>query len=157
PKSSSTRSANASSSECNRRSPIRNHQSAITNRLFHGSPVYPMVLRAAAWSTERAEEHMGAIDDAVVSVHSEWYGWKTAEVRIGDLETLHWRQPSGAPRLLLHGYVSCARIAGRLPHDCASATAPHKLLVCVLKKNTVPSVYAEIARRAGGPPAAFDV
>jgi len=98
---------------------------------------------------------MDAIDDALVSVHSEWYGWKTAEVRLGDLEAIHWHQPGGAPRPLLHGYVSCARTAGRIPHDCAADTAPHKLLVCVLKKQTVPSIYAEIARRAGAVPEPF--
>jgi hypothetical protein len=91
---------------------------------------------------------MDTQDDALVSVHSEWCGWKTAEVRLGDLETVHWRQPTGAPRPLLHGYVSCSTIEGRLPHDCARETAPHKLLVCVLKKSTVPSIYTEIARRA---------
>jgi hypothetical protein len=95
-------------------------------------------------------------DDALVSVHSEWYGWKTAEVQLGDLETVHWRQPTGAPRPLLHAYVSCSTIAGRLPHECPRETAPHKLLVCVLKKSTVPSVYAEIARRASVISAPFD-
>jgi hypothetical protein len=94
---------------------------------------------------------MNANDDALVSVNGEWHGWETAEVRVGDLETIHWRQPTGAPRPLLHGYISCAKTAGRLPHACATGTAPHRLLVCVLKKHTVPSIYAEIARRALDP------
>jgi hypothetical protein len=92
---------------------------------------------------------MGPIDRSVIRVHSEWDGWHNAEVALRDLQDVHWLQPARAPRPLLHGYISCARLAaGDLPHDCRQSGGPHRLLVCVLKKHSTPSVYAEIARRA---------
>jgi len=68
---------------------------------------------------------------------------------LGDLQELHWAQPAGAPRALLHAYVSCARIpAGDLPHDCERSLGPHRLLVCILKGHSPASVYAELECRA---------
>jgi len=87
--------------------------------------------------------------DAVIFVQREWDGWRTAEVRLSDLQDIHWLRPSGAPRPLAHGYISCASVtAGNIPHDCERTPGPHRLLVCVLKKHSSPSAYAEIARRA---------
>jgi hypothetical protein len=88
-------------------------------------------------------------NDMLICVQREWDGWRTAEVRLGDLQNIHWHQPGRAPRPLLHGYISCASItAGEIPHDCERTAGPHRLLVCVLKRHSAPSVYAEIARRA---------
>lgn len=87
--------------------------------------------------------------DAVICVQGEWDGWKTAEVRLRDLQDVHWSQPSGAPRPLAHGYILCTDIiAGEVPHACGRGAPPHRLHVCVLKRHSAPSVYAEIARRA---------
>jgi hypothetical protein len=89
------------------------------------------------------------IDETLIRVHREWNGCRTAEVRLGDLEQIHWFQPLGAPRPLVHGFVSCASIvSGDIPHECDLADAPHRLFVCVLKKHTVLSAYAELTRRA---------
>lgn len=90
------------------------------------------------------------IDEALIRVHREWNGCRTAEIRLGDLKQIHWFQPSGAPRPLLHGYVSCAGFAsGDIPHECNHVNAPHQLLVCVLKKHTLATVYVELVQRAG--------
>jgi hypothetical protein len=92
---------------------------------------------------------MHATDERLVCVQREWDAWQTAEVRVGDLRDFHWLQPGRAPRALLHGYVSCASImTGEIPHNCDRSKGPHMLLVCVLKKHSAPSVYADIARRA---------
>jgi len=88
-------------------------------------------------------------NNARIFVEQTWDGWRLAEVRLADLHDLHWRQPSGAPRALLHAYISCASIvAGSLPHDCDRTGGPHRLLVCVLKKHCAPSIYAFVAQRA---------
>ena len=96
---------------------------------------------------------MQAIDDLLVCVQCEWDGWRTAEVRLVDLQNLHWLQPERAPRPLVHGYVSCACIiAGGLSHECDRTEGPHTLLVCVLKKHVVPSGLrrnCQARRRAG--------
>jgi hypothetical protein len=88
-------------------------------------------------------------NDTLVRVHREWDGWRSAEVRIGDLEDVHWFQPSGAPHTLVHAFVPCrAATNGDIPHECDRSSAPHRLLVCVLKRHTVPTVYAGLARMA---------
>jgi hypothetical protein len=92
---------------------------------------------------------MRAEDENLIRVQRDWDGWRTAEVRLGDLQNVHWFQPGRAPRLLVHGYISCADIVtGDLPHDCSLTEAPHRLFVCVLKSHTVPLAYGELARRA---------
>jgi hypothetical protein len=87
-------------------------------------------------------------DDEIIRVQAEWSAWESAEIRIDDLEDIHWLRPPGAPQALLHGYVWCASIVnGAIPHECRLHDAPHWLRVCVLKKHVVPSVYVELVRR----------
>jgi hypothetical protein len=88
-------------------------------------------------------------NEVLIRVHREWNGWQSAEIRLRDLEDVQWLQPNGAPHPLVHGYVNCTRtMSGVLTHDCNRRTAPHRLLVCVLKRHTIPTAYAELARRA---------
>jgi hypothetical protein len=92
---------------------------------------------------------MGASDGMVIRVQSAWNGWRNAEVRLGDLRDVHWFQPTRAPRALVHGYIVCSNIMlGDIPHDCDRRSAPHRLLVCILKSHTIATVYAELVRRA---------
>jgi hypothetical protein len=92
---------------------------------------------------------MQVSDDMLIRVQSDWNGWRSADVRLGDLRDVHWFQPPRAPRALVHGYMSCSNIAaGNIPHDCDQRSAPHRLRVCILKRHTIPPVYAELARRA---------
>jgi hypothetical protein len=92
---------------------------------------------------------MRTTDEILVCVQLEWDGWQTAEVRLTDLQNVHWLQPARARRPFLHGYVSCATITtGEIPHDCERTKGPHMLRVCVLKRHNAPSVYAEMAKRA---------
>lgn len=88
-------------------------------------------------------------DAALIRVHSHWDDWRNADVRLGDLRDFHWLQPTRAPHSLVHAYVSCLDIvAGDIPHECDRRSAPHRLLVCILKRHTIPIVYAELSRRA---------
>lgn len=89
------------------------------------------------------------IENAIVVVQSEWNGWRTATVRVAHLEELHWAQPPGAPRPLLHALVPCTRLqSGHIAHHCEASAPPHDLLVCVLKSHTQSAVFAELSRRA---------
>ena len=91
---------------------------------------------------------MPSRNEPLISIQREWNGWRTAQVRLSALQSVHWFQPSGAPRPLLHGYVSCEQIvAGEVPHECAGAPN-HRLLVCVLKSHTAGAIYAALAHRA---------
>jgi hypothetical protein len=95
------------------------------------------------------EKPMRAHDDMLIRVHSEWNGWRNAEVRMADLREIHWFQPNQAPQAILHGYVSCSNIvAGDIPHECDRRSVPHRLPICILKRHTIPAVYAELAQRA---------
>ena len=88
-------------------------------------------------------------DETLIRVHREWDGWRTAEVRVGDLQDVHWFQPHGAPHPLVHARVlSTNLVTGDILHDCERSPGPHRLRVCVLKRHTVPTVYADLARRA---------
>ncbi|MBS1818421.1 MAG: hypothetical protein JSU08_10855 [Acidobacteria bacterium] len=84
----------------------------------------------------------------LVVVQREWNGWRKALVPLYALEDVHWHQPAGAPRPLVHGYVSSeSLLSGDVPHDWAEGGEP-RLLVCVLRRHTVPSLFDELARRA---------
>jgi hypothetical protein len=88
-------------------------------------------------------------DELIVRVHREWDGWRSAQVRFGDLHEVHWFQPAGAPHSLIHAFVSCADLLmGDLAHDCDSRSAPHRLLVCILKRHTTADTYAMLTRCA---------
>jgi hypothetical protein len=84
----------------------------------------------------------------VVQVRDAWRGWRTAEVDVNDLEDIHWWQPPGAPRSIVHAYVLCTKLRGDIPHGCTSKWRPHRLRVCVLKRCVAPSVHYELARHA---------
>lgn len=87
--------------------------------------------------------------DLLIPVYDAWNGWHNAEVRLGDIRDVHWSQPARAPHRLLYGIVSCADIvSGHIPHECDHASAPHELLVCVLKKHVVSGAYAELVSRS---------
>ncbi len=101
---------------------------------------------------------MAANESAVVEVRRAWNAWRTADVRACDLRQIHWFQPAGAPRPLVHAYVDCTDIVrGEVPHDCRLGSGPHELLVCVLKRFVAPAVYDALTRladRRPRPPAA---
>ena len=65
---------------------------------------------------------MPAPDDLLIRVQSEWKGWRNAEVRLRDLQNVHWFQPVQAPQPLVHGYISCTSIvAGEMPRRFRSS------------------------------------
>jgi len=91
---------------------------------------------------------MGSYDATLVTVHESWNGWKSAEVRLGDIRGVHWRQPDHAPHELVHAFVSCTDfVHGQIPHHC-DGSAPHQLLICVLKKHAIEDTYNQLVRRA---------
>jgi hypothetical protein len=85
----------------------------------------------------------------LVVVQGEWNGWRTAVARLVDLEQVHWLQPKGAPRRLIHAYVPCTKLqSGDVAHECHERSAPHRLLVCILKCHTAHSIFEALSRAA---------
>lgn len=94
-------------------------------------------------------------DDTLIRVQADWTAWQSAEVPVDDIHGLYWFRPRGAPQSLLHGQISCTSIVrGEIPHECNPATAPHRLLVCILKRHALPAAYLELVRRAYAQPVA---
>jgi hypothetical protein len=100
----------------------------------------------------RFTERMAPYDDLLLRVHAAWNGCPSAHVRIANIRDLHWRRPAGAPRPLLHAYIACPDIvSGTIPHACDPETAPHRILVCILKRHAMAGAYEMLASRAGVP------
>ena len=88
-------------------------------------------------------------DDLLIPVQSHWKAASDVMIRLGDLQDPHWYQPSDAPRSIMHAYVRCSpTLAGALHHRCDESCASHRVRVCVLKRRTLPTAYAELTRRA---------
>jgi hypothetical protein len=84
----------------------------------------------------------------LVPVQREWHGWRTTEVPLADLHDIHWLRPSGAPRALVHAYVPAKTLTSSPPQALDARDMQGRLLVCVLKSQTTPTVYAHLASRA---------
>jgi hypothetical protein len=96
-----------------------------------------------------AARRSAADDRRDVVVQREWNGWRTATVRVSDLQDVHWFQPAGAPRPLIHAYVSCGDIhSGQIPHECQATPPPHRVLVCVLKSHTAARIFEQLTLEA---------
>ena len=76
----------------------------------------------AATANIQARAQGANLQTALVVVQRAWSEWRTALVRVSDLEDVHWFRPAGAVRPLIHAYVMCNRVvSGRLTHDCTKS------------------------------------
>ena len=91
---------------------------------------------------------MSVTNETLIPVQREWNGWRLAEVRFKDLQDVHWFQPPGAPRALLHGYVSPSTVVSGDLVEQRNGEAPDRLLVCVIKCHTAAPIYTALAARA---------
>jgi hypothetical protein len=89
-----------------------------------------------------------------VIVRPLWNDWRTAECDITAVTEPHWARFSAeggapAPRPLLHGFVFCDCLDGDIGHECDPDRAPHRLKVCILKKDNLPAAHHALAELAG--------
>jgi hypothetical protein len=106
------------------------------------------ISRATGYDVFRSLPQTTVAATTQVVVQRDWSGWRKAMAPFAALENVHWHQPAGAPRPLIHAYVSCRDlISGDVPHEC-TGHAPHKLLVCILRQHTAPSVFQTLVERA---------
>ena len=109
----------------------------------------PQIVGAAETKTDAAliGPSAGWYKAALVTVRPEWNAWRTAMVKWTDLEGVHWAQPHGAPRQLLHAYVSPKKLlSGNIVERVA--TGSPRIKVCVLRCDTLPSVFQALSQRA---------
>jgi hypothetical protein len=91
-----------------------------------------------------------------VTVRRHWKDWQTDVVDLRDLEDLRWASISGgahvpSPHPFIHGYVNCEKVPN-VAHSGIHGTCPHRIKVCIVKKDQEPSIYRALLEIAGPKP-----
>jgi len=92
-----------------------------------------------------------------VYVRRQWNDWRIAGYFLTDVSGLHWDSISGgimaaSPRPFLSGYVLCTEmVEGELAHSCEHGPPPHKIKVCITKKDNTKEVYEKLSALADQP------
>ena len=99
-----------------------------------------------------------AADDApTVWVRRQWDDYRKAAYRLADLSGFHKSDVSGgigkaANRPYWHAYVYCdAMIEGELAHSCQHGKGPHRIKVCLVKKDNA-AVWSDVLQAAEATP-----
>jgi hypothetical protein len=93
-----------------------------------------------------------------VVVRRQWNDYRTANYSLDALTAVRWDFVSGGvkartPQPFIHAVVLCdAMLEGELAHSGSHGPCPHKIKVCVVKKDNDPEVFAELIARAGPKP-----
>lgn len=88
--------------------------------------------------------------EPLVTVRRQWNDFATAEYRLSGIDGVHWDSVSGgvgaqALRPFLHGYVMCdGAVSGGVSHSCSHGPAPHRIKVCIVKRDNAPAVMHAI-------------
>jgi hypothetical protein len=101
----------------------------------------------AAATTPEAEQ--------TVTVRRQWNDSRQLTIPLAGLTGLHRSSVSGGIRAranqsYLHGYMSCDLIphGAEFGHSCEHGPPPHRIKVCVVKKDNTPSMMKKLASRA---------
>lgn len=92
-----------------------------------------------------------------VYIRRQWNDWRTAEVEFSKIESLRWDVVSGgihapAPQPFVHGYVQCTDVRGEIAHSGLHGECPHRIKVCIVKKENEPEVWDKILNIVGPKP-----
>jgi hypothetical protein len=92
-----------------------------------------------------------------VRIRRQWNDWRIATVPFDRLSGLHWDNVSGgvqapAPQFFIHGYVRCDDVDGEIAHSCVHGEGPHRIKVCVVKKDNDPQTWAQLIEIVGPKP-----
>jgi hypothetical protein len=102
-------------------------------------------------------------NDEIALVRRQWNDNDNnlvASYRFGDISDLKWDRVSGgvnslAPQPFVHGYVWCnEKIAGAVAHSCRHGAGPHRIKVCLTKKDNA-GIWQRIMRMVGPKPARY--
>jgi hypothetical protein len=97
-------------------------------------------------------------DEPVVWVRRQWNSGFSALYRLAHVDGVHWDTVSGGvqaptPQPFMHGYVWCdGMLEGEVEHSCAHGPGPHRIKVCVVKKDNTAAVIAQLLAVAGPKP-----
>ncbi|MBC8279285.1 MAG: hypothetical protein H8E48_00725 [Chloroflexi bacterium] len=91
---------------------------------------------------------------SVVYVRRDWDDRGLGRVRWSDLNSPRWDTVSGGtqvenPLPLLHGYVWCDKVRGKIGHSCAHGPGPHNIKVCMLREDNSGRIWRQLLALAG--------
>jgi hypothetical protein len=91
---------------------------------------------------------------STVYVRRDWNDRGMGRVRWADLHDPRWDIVSGGaqvenPLPLLHGYVWCDKVRGKIGHSCAHGPGPHNIKVCMLREDNSNRIWRRLLDLAG--------
>jgi hypothetical protein len=92
-----------------------------------------------------------------VRIRRQWNDWRIATVPFDGLSGLRWDTVSAGvraptPQFFIHGYVACTDVVGEIAHSCAHGEGPHRIKVCVVKKDNDAQTWARLLEIVGPKP-----
>ncbi len=89
-----------------------------------------------------------------VYVRRDWNDRGVGRVRWSDLHDPRWDTVSGGaqvenPLPLLHAYVWCDKVRGKIGHSCAHGPGPHNIKVCMLRDDNSRRIWRRLLNLAG--------
>ena len=89
-----------------------------------------------------------------VYVRRDWNDRGLGRVRWADLHDPRWDTVSGGaqvenPLPLLHAYVWCDKVRGKIGHSCAHGPGPHNIKVCMLRDDNSRRIWRRLLALVG--------
>jgi hypothetical protein len=89
-----------------------------------------------------------------VYIRRDWNDRGLGRVRWPDLHNPSWDTVSGGaqvenPLPLLHAYVWCDKVRGKIGHSCAHGPGPHNIKVCMLRDDNSRRIWRRLLELAG--------
>ena len=89
-----------------------------------------------------------------VYVRRDWDDRGLGRVRWPDLHDPRWDTMSGGaqvenPLPLIHAYVWCDKVRGRIGHSCGHGAGPHNIKVCMLREDNTRRVWGRLLALVG--------
>ena len=87
---------------------------------------------------------------STVYVRRDWNDRGMGRVRWANLHDPRWDTVSGGaqvenPLPLLHGYVWCDKVRGKIGHSCAHGPGPHNIKVCMLREDNSNRIWRRLS------------
>jgi hypothetical protein len=89
-----------------------------------------------------------------VYVRRDWDDRGLGRVRWSDLHDPRWDTVSGGaqvenPLPLIHSYVWCDKVRGKIGHSCAHGAGPHNIKVCMLREDNSRRIWGRLLGLVG--------
>ncbi|MDA0264426.1 MAG: hypothetical protein O3A93_09425 [Chloroflexi bacterium] len=91
---------------------------------------------------------------STVYVRRDWDDRGMGRVRWSDLHGHRWDTTAGGtqvenPLPLIHAYIWCDKVRGKIGHSCAHGEGPHNIKVCMLRQDNTRRNWRRLLELAG--------